>query len=366
MTASDEQLGGMFGNVALLDIASMHPSSIEDMNLFGPYTKRFSEIKKARILIKHKKFDEARTMLDGAFADILDDKNQDPKALAAALKIAINSVYGLTSARFPTKFNDAASGMNDRNKDNKVAKRGALFMIKLKHEVQKQGYTVVHIKTDSIKIADADQYIIDYVMDFGHMYGYNFEHEASYDKMCIVNKSTYIAHGMWGEHAGEWTATGLQFQVPYVFKTLFSHEDLVFSDFCETKSVKSSMYLDFNEGLSEDEHRYSFVGKVSAFTPVKSGCGGGILLREAGEPGEAKYAAVTGTKGYRWKESSILRDRGLEDEADRSYYENLANEAVATISQYGDFDWLVGGEEYVSPNPKSNELAARMRKGEYG
>ena len=44
---------------------------------------------------------------------------------ANALKI--NSVYGLTSASFNNAFRDP------RNKDNIVAKRGALFMINLKH-----------------------------------------------------------------------------------------------------------------------------------------------------------------------------------------------------------------------------------------
>lgn len=39
------------------------------------------------------------------------------------------------------------------------------------------------------------------------------------------------------EEGGEWTATGTQFQVPYVFKTLFSKEPIEFSDLCETKSV---------------------------------------------------------------------------------------------------------------------------------
>lgn len=44
---------GMYGDVALLDIASMHPTSMEQLNLFGPYTKRFSELKAARIAVKH-------------------------------------------------------------------------------------------------------------------------------------------------------------------------------------------------------------------------------------------------------------------------------------------------------------------------
>ena len=164
---------------------------------------------------------------------------------AQALKIAINSVYGLTSASFDHPFRD------NRNKDNIVAKRGALFMVNLKHEVQRRGFIVAHIKTDSIKIPDATPEIIQFVMDYGKQYGYNFEHEATYDRMCLVNDAVYIAKYKDGKHAGEWTATGTQFQVPYVFKKLFSKEPIEFEDMCETKSVTSALYLDMNEGLPD-------------------------------------------------------------------------------------------------------------------
>lgn len=348
-------LGGMFGNVALLDIASMHPHSIIAMNMFGPYTKRYKDILDTRIAIKHGDFETAEKLLDNKFTDAELRENQ--KILSTALKIPINSVYGLTSAHFPTRFNDVASGPRDRNKDNKVAKRGALFMITLKHKVQEMGYTVVHIKTDSIKIADADDYIINWVTDFGHKYGYTFEHEATYDKLCIVNKSTYIAHSAWGEHAGEWTATGLQFQVPYVFKTLFSGEPINLSDLSETKSVQTSLYLDFNEDLPADEHNYSFVGKVGAFIPVKSGSGGGELVRSDGKGG---YSSATGAKGYRWKESSIIRDRNLNNEIDMSYYEKLADDAIEAINERGDYGWFVSDEPYISPNPESNKTMERL------
>lgn len=347
-------LGGIFGNVALLDIASMHPSSLEDMNFFGPYTKRFSDIKQARIDIKHGNLDSARKRMDGALAPLLRE-GEDTKSLAQALKIVINSVYGLTSAKFPTNFNDVRNGVHDRNKDNKVAKRGALFMIHMKHQIHRLGYKVVHVKTDSVKVADADKYIVNFVKDIGKKYGYIFEHESTYDRMCIVNKSTYIAHSVYGDHVGEWTATGLQFQVPYVFKTLFDKESPIeFRDLCETKSATTSIYLDWNEGLPEDQHNYDFVGKVSAFSPVKPGCGGGLLCRENGNGG---YAAVTGTKGYRWKESSYLRDNNKQDEVDMRYYQELADEAVDTINAYGDYSSFVDlGSKYISLNPCSNDF----------
>ena len=369
---------GMYGNIALLDIASMHPSSIVAENLFGDeYTKRFKDILDARIAIKHKDFDKAKTMLNGALAKYLTDENAAAD-LAQALKIAINSVYGLTSANFENPFRDA------RNKDNIVAKRGALFMINLKHEVQKRGYTVAHIKTDSIKIPDATPEIIKFVMDYGKAYGYNFEHEATYDRMCLVNDAVYIAKYKDGKHAGEWTATGTQFQVPYVFKTLFSKEDIAFEDMCETKSVSSSLYLDMNENLpdvSEQEkglekfikrckdagiipdlsgnsgdgeldgliaqiakgHNYIFIGKVGSFCPIKEGCGGGLLMREK----DGKYYAATGSKGYRWLESEMVKELSKEADINRSYYDNMVSDAVDTISQYGDFEWFVSDDPYI-------------------
>lgn len=333
---------GMYGNVALLDVSSMHPSSAINLNAFGDYTQNFADIKQARILIKHKDYDGARKMFDGKLAKYLTDEGT-AKSLAQALKIAINSVYGLTSASFDNPFRD------NRNKNNIVALRGALFMRTLQDEVKARGYTVCHIKTDSIKIADADQEIIDFVMEFGKKYGYDFEHEATYDRMCLVNDAVYIAkYALPEEDAGEWTATGTQFQIPYVFKTLFSKEEIVFDDLCETKEVKSALYLDMNEGLPEDEHDYKFIGKVGRFCPIKPGFGGGILLREGTDKdGNIKYSAATGSKGYRWLESEMTYaiDK-FRNNIDTSYYNKLVDDAIDHIKEFGDFEWFVSDEPY--------------------
>lgn len=374
---------GMYSNIALLDIASMHPSSIVAEELFGPeYTRRFNDILQARIAIKHKEFDKAKKMLNGALAKYLTDESAAAD-LAQALKIAINSVYGLTSASFDHPFRD------NRNKDNIVAKRGALFMVNLKHEVQKRGFTVAHIKTDSIKIPNATPEIIEFVAKYGKLYGYNFEHEATYDRMCLVNDAVYIAKYP-EEHefklpTGEkimtkWTATGTQFQIPYVFKKLFSRSDINFEDICETKSVTSALYLDMNEDLPDvteleaerdrlakkdppmareelDEeitkgHSYHFVGKVGRFCPIKPGCGGGVLLRETEnkKTKEKGYAAATGSKGFRWLESEMVKELGKEADIDRTYYNNLVDEAVKSLSSYGDFERFIADEPFVSDN----------------
>ena len=389
---------GIYGNVALLDVASLHPNSIRAMNCFGEYTKNFTDILDARVAIKHKDFDTARKMMGGKLKPFLEDEST-AKDLAQALKIAINSVYGLTAANFDNPFRDI------RNKNNIVALRGALFMKTLQDEVESRGFKIVAIKTDSIKIADATKEIVDFCMDFAKKYGYTFEHEATYDKICQINDADYIARykeASWCEqhygyvpgdnqdHEWQWTVTGAQFAVPYVFKKLFSKEEIRFDDLCETKSVaKGVIYLDMNEqlpdvGYLEDElekrkkgakklnpilenctdedlvkqiqngHNYIFVGKVGRFCPIKPGCNGGILYRE----NEGKYFAVTGTKGYRWLESELVQELGRENDIDNSYYENLANEAVESIAEYGDYEWFVSEEPYTEEpkNPLLDEI----------
>ena len=375
---------GMYGNVALLDVASMHPHSTIMEVLFGvEFTKRFTEIVYGRVHIKHEAWSEVDKMLNGKLTPYIQkvlDGELTSKDLANALKIAINSVYGLTAANFENPFRD------QRNIDNIVAKRGALFMLDLEHEVKKRGFIVAHIKTDSIKIPDATPEIIQFVMDFGKRYGYTFEHEATYEKMCLVNDAVYIAK--YKEGGTGWTATGTQFAVPYVFKKLFSKEPIEFEDMCETKSVTSALYLDMNESLPDvteyekeldklckeirdsgsryepeshrtierileleeliaEGHNYRFVGKVGSFCPIKDGCGGGVLLREGKDKeGNIKYYAATGSKGYRWLESEMVKLLGKEDDIDKGYYNDLVLNAAHDISQYGDFEWFASDDPY--------------------
>lgn len=367
-TYRDEEVGeggyvyaepGIHTNVALLDIASMHPHSAIAECLFGPrYTRAFRDIVEGRVSIKHEAWDVVNEMLDGKLKPYVQkviNGEITSDDLANALKTAINSVYGLTSASFDNPFRDP------RNKDNIVAKRGALFMINLKHEVQERGFTVAHIKTDSIKIPNATPEIIRFAMDYAKQYGYTFEHEATYEKMCLVNDAVYIAKYAsteWAENAygylptkqkkkaGKWDATGKQFAVPYVFKTLFTKDSIEFEDMCETMSVATSLYLDANENLPEGEHDYRFIGKVGSFCPILPGHGGAELLREGKDKeGNVKYSAATGSKGYRWLEAEMVKTLGKEKDIDRSYYNKLVDDAVNTISQYGDF------EQFVSDDP---------------
>ena len=350
----------MYYNVALLDVASLHPHSAVAMNYFGDYTKHFNDLMDVRIYVKHGEYDKAKTLFGGKLAKYLDDPGQ-AEALAQALKIAINSVYGLTSATFDNPFR------NPKNANNIVALRGALFMRTLQDEVASRGFTVAHIKTDSIKIPGATPEIIDFCMKFATKYGYTFEHEATYEKMCLVNNAVYIAKYMDADKCkdqygyipeknekkgGKWTATGTQFRIPYVFKTLFSKDPIVFNDLCETKSVsKGAIYLDKNEDLPDGEHNYIFVGRVRQFCPIIPGAGGALLLREAGvdDAGERKYASVTGAKEYRWLESEMVYQLHMEESINKDYFNKEVDDAVKEISQYGDFEWFVADDSGEPP-----------------
>ena len=164
---------------------------------------------------------------------------------------------------------------------------------------------------------------------------------------------------------------------------------------CETKQVKSSMLLDMNEHLIgpsydtdmknytkmqhkydkallvndpsmkgyltddtmmdykyqlsdyekmfEGTHDYHFVGKVGSFCPIAPGKGGGQLLRHSND----KFHAVTGTKGYRWLEADIVKASHMEKDIDQSYYHNLVDRAVKSISEYGDFEWFASEDAYT-------------------
>ena len=334
---------GMYPNIITFDVASMHPHSAIALELFGPtYTKNFKDLVDIRIFVKHHDWDKVFSMMNGVLRKFINENADEAsvKRLAYALKIAINSVYGLTSAHFANLFKDP------RNIDNIVAKRGALFMCQLRHEIENMGGTVVHIKTDSIKVSNPTEEIKNYILNRGKEFGYTFEIESIYTKFCLVNNAVYVARCSMdkenGDKAGHWTATGTQFQIPYVFKKCFTHEEVKFDDLCETKEVKTSIYLDMNEDLPEGEHSLKFIGKVGLFTPIKKGFGGGLLVKESKKKdGSIGYDAVTGTKDYRWLESEEVIKEHKENDVDISYYDNLVNEAIETISTYGDYEWFV-------------------------
>ena len=127
-----------------------------------------------------------------------------------------------------------------------------------------------------------------------------------------------------------------RFQHPYVFKKLFTGEDLTFEDYCEGRSViKGAIYLDrSDETESPNLAQMRHIGKTGLFVPVMEG--GGILYRVH----EDKFYAVSGTKGHRWMEADVAEIK--EDlPIDLSYFEKLKETAIKAIEQYGSFEEFV-------------------------
>ena len=107
-------------------------------------------------------------------------------------------------------------------------------------------------------------------------------------------------------------------------------------------------------------HNYQFVGKVGQFTPIKPGEGGGLLLREK----DGKYNSAPNAKDYRWLESHLVEALGYMDKIDKSYYDGMVNEAVEDISEYGDFEWFVSDDPYISHRDSSKTPPWLMPCGE--
>lgn len=382
-----DSVPGYYTYVVALDISSQHPSSMDAEVVFGPaYQRVVHDLRALRVAIKHRDYEAVGKYFNGALAGFVNDENA--AGLAQALKIVINSIYGLTKAGFNNEFRDP------NNVDNIVAKRGALFMTLLKREVEKRGAFVCHIKTDCVKIPNCSDEVKDFVVRFGKEYGYDFEVEDVFVKFGLFNDAAYV--GLTED--GEWKTKADQFKKekqPYLYKTLFSHQPYEFDDFCETKSVsKGALYLDMNEDLGEpveklleskarklstmrkkrkeklrplhpelsevgldalvneetdilelnnecvrlhleapSHHNYQFVGRVGQFTPILPGKGGGVLYRKEGDT----LSAATGSKGYRWLESEYMRDYGMhinyQDVVDISYYRKRVDAAKDLIEK---------------------------------
>lgn len=324
---------GMYEGIKTQDSASHHPHSMYRERIFGEYTDVMWDLVKARLYIKHEDYESAGKLFNGALKPYLTNK-ADAKGLSKALKIAINSIYGLTSARFLNEFRDP------RNIDNIVAKRGALYMVDLKNFIESLGFKVVHVKTDSIKVADITEDLIALIRIHAALYGYEFETEEEYDKFCLVNDAAYIA-----QHPdGTWEAKGDEFLQKYTYKTLFTKEKVEFEDLCVVKEVKKgAIYIDFG---TEENKDLKFVGRVGEFMPVKDV--GGKLTCINGD----RVSAVSGTKGYLWLESEYVKGLGddkWKDMVDISFFNEMADATKEKLCVYGDFEWFVSGSPYVPP-----------------
>jgi hypothetical protein len=125
-------LGGLHGapdkplvasNIKLADVGSMYPSLIKMLRALGDATDMYDSIRLERLAIKH----------------------SDP-VRAGALKLVLNSVYGLFKSKYSALFNPMASAT--------VCIYGQIALFKLCGMLHDAGYKIINANTDGVAFID--------------------------------------------------------------------------------------------------------------------------------------------------------------------------------------------------------------------
>lgn len=115
--------GKEFHGVKLLDVGSMYPSIIVNLEALGPGTEAYNKMRMERLLLK--KTDKTR---------------------ADAFKIVLNSVYGNLKNQYSILNNPLAS--------LSVCAYGQLALYDLSRRLYEAGYTLVNLNTDGVAFVD--------------------------------------------------------------------------------------------------------------------------------------------------------------------------------------------------------------------
>lgn len=115
--------GKEFTKVKLLDVGSMYPSIIVNLEALGPGTEEYNRMRQERLLLK-----------------------KTDKLMADAYKIVLNSVYGNLKNRYSILNNPMAS--------LSVCTYGQLALYDLSRRLYEAGYTLVNLNTDGVAFVD--------------------------------------------------------------------------------------------------------------------------------------------------------------------------------------------------------------------
>lgn len=321
---------GVYSRAVELDIESMHPNSMVNLNYFGEFTAQYANLLEVKRALGASDTEAAIKALP-ALEPILNDPRTNVKAIITAVKRALNSAYGLTSASFDNPLK------NPQNIDNIVAKRGALFMITLQRKLESEGIGVIHIKTDSIKLDNPTEEQINEVMEFAKSYGYRFKIEDTYEPFVLIDKAQLIGYSANHE---SWHAIGTKFINPYTYKTLFSHEDYILDDYSRTiESRTGKLYLGDN-----------FIGRIGAFIASHNGDyltvhrPDGSISAPAGTLSNETYKTINPETGRSVTKRRPYKFLQIEDamnpDIDFTYYEEFVKAILNDIISVGGFDGL--------------------------
>lgn len=114
---------GRFHNVKLADVGSMYPSIIVKLGALGEATEKYDGIRKERLKIKH-----------------------TDKVRANALKLILNSTYGLFKNQYSNLYNPYASAV--------VCMYGQMVLFRLCGMLYEAGYHLINVNTDGVAFED--------------------------------------------------------------------------------------------------------------------------------------------------------------------------------------------------------------------
>jgi len=114
---------GRYRNIKLADVGSMYPSIIVKLGALGTATEKYNGIRKERLKIKH-----------------------TDKVRANALKLILNSTYGLFKNQYSKLFNPYASAV--------VCMYGQMVLFRLCGMLDAAGYHLININTDGVAFED--------------------------------------------------------------------------------------------------------------------------------------------------------------------------------------------------------------------
>jgi len=152
---------GRFENVKLLDVASMYPSIIINLDVLGYATPKYAEMKEERIRVKH-----------------------TDKPLSDALKLVLNSVYGNLKNQYSTLNNPKASMT--------VCIYGQIALFTLCQMLHDRGCTVININTDGVAFVDNGKSYCDIWGSWEKQFNLTLE-EDHFDLWIQKDVNNYIA-----------------------------------------------------------------------------------------------------------------------------------------------------------------------------
>jgi len=148
-----------FENVILLDVASLYPNIIMKLNALGQSTKTYQEIVERRLSVKH-----------------------TDKQLSDALKLVINSCYGLLNNQYSTLYNPKAA--------KSVCIYGQICLYDLCKRLAPT-CKLVNINTDGIAFTTNSDYYKKVWKEWEDDYGYTLE-EDHFDLFIQKDVNNYI------------------------------------------------------------------------------------------------------------------------------------------------------------------------------